>query len=462
MRLSTLALILTAMALAAFFLGRRRAVEIGGGAGPARRLHSLPKYYGYYTSLWCVLPGLVLLLAWTALSDTIITSRVIESLPGVLRNQPEAQLGLTLNDIRNLAAGQMVDESRRAEFAVAADLYKNLRIASQRLLSGLIIAVSFLGFAVAWLRLRPEFRARNHVELAIKVALIAASMVAILTTLGILLSITFEAIRFFRQVPFADFLFGLTWSPQTAIRADQVGSSGAFGAVPLFAGTLLISGIALFVAVPIGLMIAIYLSEYARPALRRVVKPVLEVLAGIPTVVYGYFAALTVAPVIRQLGDSVGLNVASESALGAGLVMGVMIIPFVSSLSDDVINAVPQSMRDGSFALGATKSETIKRVILRAALPGIVGGVLLAASRAIGETMIVVMAAGLSANLTVNPLESVTTVTVQIVTLLVGDQEFDSPKTLAAFALGLVLFVVTLILNIIALQVVRRYREQYD
>jgi len=263
-------------------------------------------------------------------------------------------------------------------------------------------------------------------------------------------------------VPFSDFLFGLSWSPQMAIRADQVGSSGAFGAVPLFAGTLLISGIALLVAVPIGLMIAIYLSEYAKPALRRVVKPVLEVLAGIPTVVYGYFAALTVAPVIRQLGDSLGLGVASESALGAGLVMGVMIIPFVSSLSDDVINAVPRAMREGSYGLGATKSETIKRVVLPAALPGIVGGVLLAASRAIGETMIVVMAAGLSANLTANPLESVTTVTVQIVTLLVGDQEFDSPKTLAAFALGLVLFVVTLILNIIALQVVRRYREQYD
>jgi phosphate transport system permease protein len=398
MRLSTLALILAAMALAAFYLGRRRAVAIGGGPGPARRLHSLPKYYGYYASLWCALPGLVLLLAWMALSDTIITSRVIDSLPEALRNQPEAQLSLTLNDIRNLAAGQMVDESRRAEFEVAADLYTNLRTASQRLVSGLMIAVSFVGFAAAWIRLRAEFRARNHVELAIKVALIAASMVAILTTLGILLSVTFEAIRFFSQVPFSDFLFGLTWSPQTAIRADQVGSSGAFGAVPLFVGTLLISGIALFVAVPIGLMIAIYLSEYARPALRRVVKPVLEVLAGIPTVVYGYFAALTVAPVIRQLGDSVGLDVASESALGAGLVMGVMIIPFVSSLSDDVINAVPQAMRDGSYALGATKSETIKRVVLRAALPGIVGGVLLAASRAIGETMIVVMAAGLSAN----------------------------------------------------------------
>jgi phosphate transport system permease protein len=450
------------MALAAFFLGRRRAVAVGGGAGSTRRLHSLPKYYGYFASLWCVLPGLALLVAWLALSDSVIMSWVTDSLPDSLRDRSPAELSLVLNDIRNLAAGQIVDESRRAEIAVAADLYGELRAASQRMLSGLVIAVSFLGFAVAWSRLRPQFRARNHVELAIRTALIAASLVAILTTLGILLSVTFEAIRFFRQVPFADFLLGLTWSPQTAIRADQVGSSGAFGAVPLFAGTLLISGIALFVAVPIGLMIAIYLSEYARPALRRVVKPVLEVLAGIPTVVYGYFAALTVAPVIRQLGATLGLDVASESALGAGLVMGVMIIPFVSSLSDDVINAVPRAMREGSYGLGATKSETIKRVVLPAALPGIVGGVLLAASRAIGETMIVVMAAGLSANLTANPLESVTTVTVQIVTLLVGDQEFDSPKTLAAFALGLVLFVVTLMLNIIALQIVRRYREQYD
>lgn len=464
MRLTTLALILTAMALAAFYMGRRRALAVANGAvgGSAQQLHSLPKYYGYFASMWCVLPGVVLLLIWAAISDSVITSRVVDSLPAALRTQSESRLSLTLNDIRNLAAGQMVDESRQAEFAVAADLYNDLRAASQTLLSGLIISVSFVGFAVAWTRLRPQFRARNHVELAIKVALIAASMVAILTTLGILLSVTFEAIRFFRQVPFDDFLFGLTWSPQMAIRTDQVGSSGAFGAMPLFAGTFLISGIALFVAVPIGLMIAIYLSEYARPALRRIVKPVLEVLAGIPTVVYGYFAALTVAPVIRDLGASMGLEVASESALGVGLVMGIMIIPFVSSLSDDVINAVPSAMRDGSYALGATKSETIKRVILRAALPGIVGGVLLAASRAIGETMIVVMAAGLSANLTANPLESVTTVTVQIVTLLIGDQEFDSPKTLAAFALGLVLFVVTLILNIIALQVVRRYREQYD
>ena len=259
-----------------------------------------------------------------------------------------------------------------------------------------------------------------------------------------------------------EFLFGTNWSPQMAIRADQVGSSGAFGAVPLFTGTLLIALIAMLVAVPIGLTSAIYLSEYADRRFRAVAKPLLEILAGVPTVVYGFFAALVVAPLVREAGRYLGLDVASESALAAGLVMGVMIIPFISSLSDDVINAVPQSLRDGSYALGATQSETIRRVVIPAALPGIAGGILLAMSRAIGETMIVVMAAGLSANLTANPLAAVTTVTVQIATLLVGDQEFDSPKTLAAFALGLVLFLVTLTLNVIALHIVRKYREQYE
>jgi len=276
------------------------------------------------------------------------------------------------------------------------------------------------------------------------------------------LSVLFESLRFFERVPVTDFLFGLSWSPQTAIRADQVGSSGAFGVVPLLTGTMLVSVIAMFVAVPIGLMSAIFLAEYSSPRLRAVAKPLLELLAGIPTVVYGFFAALVVAPWLRGVGESAGLAVASDSALAAGLVMGVMIIPFISSLSDDVINSVPQSLRDGSLALGATRSETVRRVVLPAALPGIVGSVLLAISRAIGETMIVVMAAGLAANLTANPLQSVTTVTVQIVTLLTGDQEFDSSKTLAAFALGLVLFVGTLGLNVIALYVVRKYREQYD
>jgi len=305
-------------------------------------------------------------------------------------------------------------------------------------------------------------RARNRIERLALVFLIGSSLIAILTTVGIVLSVLFESLRFFQRVPVTEFLFGTNWSPQTALRIDQVGASGAFGAVPLFAGTLLISFIAMLVAGPIGLMSAIYLAEYAPRWLRSVAKPLLEILAGVPTVVYGFFAALVVAPQVRSMGVTLGLDVASESALAAGLVMGIMIIPFVSSLSDDVINAVPQSMRDGAFALGATKAETIKQVIIPAALPGIVGGFLLAVSRAIGETMIVVMAAGLAANLTANPLEAVTTVTVQIVTLLVGDQEFDSAKTLAAFALGLVLFVVTLVLNVIALHVVRKYREQYE
>jgi phosphate transport system permease protein len=292
--------------------------------------------------------------------------------------------------------------------------------------------------------------------------LLIASIVAVLTTIGIVMSLLFESIRFFERVSPFEFIFGTTWSPQTALRADQVGSSGTFGAIPVFAGTLLITLIAMAVAVPIGLMAAIYMAEYASPTTRAIVKPLLEILAGIPTVVYGFFAALTIGPALRNWGEAIGLNVASESALAAGLVMGVMIIPFVSSLSDDVINAVPQSLRDGSYALGATQSETIRQVILPASLHGIVGAILLAVSRAVGETMIVVMAAGLSANLTANPLEAVTTVTVQIVTLLVGDQEFDNAKTLAAFALGLVLFLVTLALNIVALHVVRKYREEYD
>ncbi|MED5359856.1 MAG: phosphate ABC transporter permease subunit PstC, partial [Pseudomonadota bacterium] len=307
-----------------------------------------------------------------------------------------------------------------------------------------------------------DFRARNLVERVGMVFLVIASTIAILTTIGIVLSLLFESFRFFEKVSPFQFLFGLEWSPQIALREDQVASEGSFGAIPIFAGTALISFIAMFVAVPIGLMSAVYLAEYAHPRFRAIAKPLLEILAGIPTVVYGFFAALTVAPFIRDSGGLMGLSISSESALAAGAVMGIMIIPFISSLSDDVITAVPQAMREGSYGLGATQSETILRVILPAALPGIVGSVLLAVSRAIGETMIVVMAAGLSAKLTANPFEAVTTVTVQIVTLLVGDQEFDSAKTLAAFALGLALFVVTLCLNVIALRVVQKYREKYD
>ncbi len=303
---------------------------------------------------------------------------------------------------------------------------------------------------------------RKTIELLITAILILCSLVAVLTTIGIVLSLAFEAFRFFQKVPIHEFLFGIEWSPQTALRADQVGSSGSFGAIPLVTGTLLISAIAMAVATPLGLMSAIYLAEYASSRARSVIKPLLELLAGIPTVVYGFFAALVIAPMLRNGGESVGFSVSSESALAAGLAMGIMIVPLISSLSDDVINAVPQSLRDASYGIGATKAETIRKIILPAAVPGIAGSLLLAASRAIGETMIVVMAAGLAANLTANPLEAVTTVTVQIVTLLTGDQEFDSAKTLSAFALGLLLFIMTLILNILALKIVDRYKEQYD
>ncbi len=457
-----LILILLSLTALAYHLGRRRAVVVGNGNGGLRTLHSRPTYYGFLTALWCGLPALLLFSVWMSFESTLITHLVIADLPAETRALPEARLNLVVNDIKNLARGNIVSREVDAAMQAAADHYQSLKHTSSAALTVMVLALAIGGVGWVWRSISPSLRARNQVETAIKIFLVGSSTLAIFTTLGIVLSVLFEAIRFFQAVPITEFLFGLKWSPQMAIRSDQVGSSGAFGAVPLFAGTLMISAIAMLVAVPIGLMSALYLSEYANKKFRAVAKPLLEILAGIPTVVYGFFAALSVAPFIRDTGTVLGLSVSSESALAAGLVMGIMIIPFVSSLSDDVINAVPQAMRDGSYGLGATRSETIKQVVVPAALPGIVGGVLLAVSRAIGETMIVVMAAGLAANLTANPLETVTTVTVQIVTLLVGDQEFDSPKTLAAFALGLILFAVTLLLNVIALHVVRKYREQYE
>lgn len=324
------------------------------------------------------------------------------------------------------------------------------------------IAITFITAILAFLLIKPSFKARHHVEKWEKALLLLSTMISVSVTFFIVISVCVEAIRFFAAVPVHEFLFGLTWSPQTAMRADQAGSSGAFGVLPVFVGTMLITMIAMCVAVPLGLFSAIYLSEYATSRLRNITKPVLEILAGIPTVVYGYFAALIIAPYIREAGTWLGLDVASESALAAGFVMGIMIIPFILSLSDDVMHAVPTNLRDASLALGATKAETVTKVVIPAALPGIMGAILLAISRAVGETMIVTMAAGLTANLTFNPFSSVTTVTAQIVTLLVGDQEFDSPKTLAAFALGLTLFIVTLVLNIIALTIVKKYRERYE
>jgi len=462
MQITTLMLILVAASSLAFLVGRERSISVANRQNNHVRLHSLPGYYGYYTAILVLLPPLAVLLAWLMIEPRIIVAMIVQTLPDAERSMSAGELNLLLNNIQNLANGDVIAGEVTPLLESAANRFQELTSVGRRLLVLLTIALAVAGGIIAWRQIHPNFRARNKVESVIGALLVAASSIAILTTIGIVMSVLFEAMRFFREVPITEFLFGLNWSPQTAIRADQVGSSGSFGAVPLFTGTMLITGIAMFVSVPVGIMTAIFLAEYSSPSVRAVTKPMLEILAGIPTVVYGFFAALTVAPAVREIGESLGFAVASESALAAGLVMGIMIIPLVSSLSDDAINAVPRSMRDGALALGSTRSETVLKVLLPAALPGIVGGVLLAVSRAIGETMIVVMAAGLAANLTANPLEAVTTVTVQIVTLLVGDQEFDSAKTLAAFALGLILFLITLGLNVLGLYVVRKYREEYE
>jgi phosphate transport system permease protein len=459
---AALLIALTLLSIGAFWVGKSRSLALVGGTRGVRHLHSLPSHYGLMTAMWCALPALAVIGVWLVFQDAIILKLVVNQLPAGVRNLPANELSLVMNDVRNLIAGNVPPDTVSEAVRGAAAEYLHMRGISRMALTVLVMAMAVGAVVLLRGRIKPELRARNSVERVVEWLLIACSTIAVFTTIGIVASVAFEAFRFFQIISPIDFLFGTSWSPQMAIRADQVGSSGSFGAVPLFAGTALISFIAMAIAVPIGLFSAVYLAEYAHPAFRTWAKPLLEVLAGVPTVVYGFFAALTIGPALRGWGETIGLDVASESALAAGLVMGIMIIPFVSSLADDMISAVPQSLRDGAYALGATRSETIKQVVMRAALPGIVGGVLLAASRAIGETMIVVMAAGLAANLTANPLEAVTTVTVQIVTLLVGDQEFDSPKTLAAFALGLVLFLVTLALNVLALHIVRKYREQYE
>ncbi|RKZ41320.1 MAG: phosphate ABC transporter permease subunit PstC [Gammaproteobacteria bacterium] len=460
MNVSTLLVTLVALALFSYVFGKQRALSIA--KHNRRRLHSIPSYYGYMTALWCGLPALLLLFLWLCFETVVIEQLLIASLPSDIQSLSSGQLSLVLNDLKLLATQDLMDSHTEPMKREAVQYLLSMQATSHSLRTILVLVLAFAGAAWGLSRVIGKTPARIWVEKVVLFFLILSSTVAILTTIGIILSLLFESHRFFGEIPPQDFLFGTKWSPQTALRSDQVGSSGSFGAIPLFLGTLLISSIAMLVAVPIGLMSAIYLSEYASPVFRSIAKPVLEILAGVPTVVYGFFAALTVAPFIRHWGETIGLDVASESALATGLVMGIMIIPFISSLSDDVISVVPQALRDGSYSLGVTQSETIRLVVIPAALPGIIGGILLAFSRAIGETMIVVMAAGLSANLTINPLETVTTVTVQIVTLLTGDQEFDSAKTLAAFALAIMLFISTLILNIIALYIVRQYREEYE
>lgn len=441
---------------------RARAAAFASAPTIALRPHSVPSFHGWYVALWTVLPALAFFVIWQMISPMLVSEAVLQSPAAAALPADPMGRNAVLEEARALATGELegafnpLSNSIAPAFEAAIGRYAMLG-------SVLALITAFAGGAFGLLRIRPDLRARTKVERVVMTVLLIASLIAILTTAGIVLSLLFETVRFFSHVSPIEFLFGLQWSPQTAIRADQAGSSGAFGAIPLFWGTIFIGAIiAMIVAVPLGLMSAIYLTQYAHRRARQWLKPMLEILAGIPTVVYGYFAALTVAPAVRDFGVALGIPSSSESALAAGLVMGVMIIPFVSSMADDSLAAVPQSMRDGSLAVGATPSETIRRVLVPAALPGIVGGVLLAVSRAIGETMIVVMAAGLAANLTANPFASVTTVTAQIVGLLTGDQEFDSPKTLAAFGLGLTLFAITFLLNVIALQVVRRYREAYE
>jgi phosphate transport system permease protein len=438
-----------------FLIGQSKAKSISG----VGKLHSLPSYHGYYAAIWCGLPALLVVFFWSLSENWFLKDLVLAGLDeGMAPNERD----MLFNEILVLADGNLGFGARDEGVAEAAARFRELQGLSTQSLLVVTLALMIAGGLYARTRISLEFRARHVVERVLTGFLILSSTVALLTTFGIVASLVIESWRFFELISPVEFLFGLKWYPQIAIRADQAAGEGAFGAIPLFTGTLLISAIAMLVAVPIGLFSAIYFSEYASKHTRALIKPMLEILAGIPTVVYGFFAALTVAPWIRETGVGFGLEVSAQSALAAGAVMGIMIIPFISSLSDDVINAVPQTLRDGSYAMGATKSETIKQVILPAALPGVVGAVLLAVSRAIGETMIVVMAAGLAANLTANPLENVTTVTVQIVVALIGDQEFDDPKTLSAFALGLVLFLVTLALNVVALQIVKKYREKYD
>jgi phosphate transport system permease protein len=481
--------IVAVLAVIGMVMGRRRAMASAGG--DSRRLHSLPNYYGANVALFVTAPALLVMAAWIVLQPMLIEGRVSGFIPEA-EYTDSGGLSLIMADVRRVADGLDLAVERgaltsaqardiRTEFtdvrdrladigvAVGTDIDRTTLTAAQRYrtldaradlaMAVVVILLAVAGFVWTMMRTDKDFRARNNVERAVLAILITASTIAILTTLGIVLSMLFETMNFFSQYSAAEFFFSTTWDPSFSGR----GGLSELGIIPLLWGTLYISFIALLVAVPIGLFAAIYLSEYAGPRLRNYAKPMIEILAGIPTIVYGLFALITVGPLLRDaIASPLGLGNSASSVMTAGLVMGVMLIPFVSSLSDDVINAVPQAMRDGSLGLGATQSETIKQVIVPAALPGIVGAILLAASRAIGETMIVVLGAGAAARIDLNPFEAMTTVTVKIVSQLTGDTDFSSPETLVAFALGLTLFVITLGLNVLALYIVRKYREQYE
>ncbi len=459
MNIFALLFMILGLGLIAWLTARARAARFTR-VGNARRLHSLPGQHGWSVATWAVVPALIFLVVWGSLSPSLVTEQVLQSPAAAQLPAFGFERDTILAEARSIAEGRSFG-AFYPESEALAPAYDAAISRYNWMGTGIALILSFAFGLFAFTRVKPDFRARTRFERAVMILLLVASLIAILTTVGIFLSLVFESFRFFQMVPITDFLFGTNWSPQV-IRADDPGET--LGAVPLFWGTFFIGAvIAMFVAIPFGLMSAIYLTQYAPARVRTWMKPILEILAGVPTVVYGYFAALTVAPFIRDLAVSMGYTYASsESALAAGIVMGIMIIPFVSSMADDSIAAVPTAMRDGSLAMGATTSETIKKVLLPAALPGVVAGILLAVSRAIGETMIVVMAASGAATISLNPMESATTVTKQIVDLLTGETAFDSPKTLAAFALGLTLFMITFVLNIVALRVVKKYREAYE
>ena len=477
------------IALVGFVLGRSRAMASAGGT--IRNLHSLPSYYGWNVAMLAVVPALLTLLLWTLIQPAVINTTVAPIAAGTAAPS-SGELDLLMSDVRRVAegldtlvvqgaktwaevdalsadtdikallgsVGVAVGTDISADTLAAARTYRAMTARGSLLVTALVLAVAICGAVFALWQTTRDFRARNRVEVGIKALLIGSALIAILTTVGIVLALIFNTVKFFDLYPAADFFFGTVWSP-------SFGGGSSLGILPLIWGTLYISAIALAVAVPVGIFSAIYLAEYATSTMRAYAKPMLEVLAGIPTIVYGLFALLTIGPgLVAFFGDGglLGVNwmAGGTSVMTAGLVMGIMLIPYVSSLSDDIINAVPQSMRDGSLGLGATKSETIRMVVIPAALPGIVGAVLLATSRAIGETMIVVMGAGAAAKLSLNPFDAMTTVTAKIVSQLTGDADFSSPEALVAFSLGMTLFVITLCLNIIALIIVRKYREQYD
>lgn len=458
MNLVLISLILL-LGFSSYFFGRKKALVIQS----SQRLTALPKFYGYYLSIWCAVPALIIFALWSIFEPSIVKNLILSDYDGQILTKNELQL--TYTKIKALALGNYSGNITNF-LDNSANKYLQIKGIAENAKIVIILSILIFSLSYAYKSIQKNNRMREPVEIFLKWLLFTASLAAVLVTIGIVFSLLFEAIRFFQAVQFFDFIFGTHWYPaKTFVRDGQPDPEllkDAFGAVPLFAGTFFIAFIAMCVAIPIGLLSGIYLSEYSGRNVRKYAKPIIEILAGIPTVVYGFFAALTVGPFVKEIGNAMGLEVSAESALAAGAVMGVMIIPFISSLSDDVITAVPQNLRDGSYAMGATKSETIKKVIFPAALPGIVGSILLAVSRAVGETMIVVMASGLAANLTINPLESTSTITAQIVVTLIGDQQFGDPKTQSAFALGITLFLVTLFLNVIALSVVKKYREKYD